>query len=125
MIYVPIDIRYPVCADKNITVQFGLTNNYPEIIVELHAGKLYFDLGDVVAVNGTVTNTDLETTIFSGAISVLNPHRGQLLIQPVARDFTMSGINTMTFKVVTESEVVSFQIPISVQSISNGILDII
>lgn len=123
MIYVPIDIRYPICCMNNISAQFGITNNFPDIVVELHQGRNYFDLGDDSAISGTVTNTDLETTVFSGEIAIMNPHRGQIRISPVAKDFTMTGINTLTFKIATGSEIVSFQITMFVQSISSGILD--
>lgn len=123
MIYLPIDIRSPIKTSDAIQVQFGLTNNFPEVIIELHEGKLYFDIGDEPTVSATVTNTDLETTVFTGPISVLNPHRGQLLVQPVAKDFTMTGINTVTFKIGMESEIISFQITMFVHSISNGILE--
>jgi hypothetical protein len=123
MIYVPIDIRYPLCNLGGISAQFGITNNFPDIVVELHQGRNYFDIGDDYTIGGAVTNTDLETTVFSGDISVMNPHRGQIKISPVANDFTMTGINTLTFKISTGSEIVSFQITIFVQSISSGILD--
>lgn len=123
MIYVPIDVRSPVKVNKNIQVQLGLTNNFPEIVIELHEGKLYYDVGDECTIGATVTNTDLETTVFTGTIEIMNPHRGQIVCKPVSKDFTMTGINTITFKLSTGREITSFQITIYVQSISNGIID--
>lgn len=122
MIYVPIDIRSPIKTDTGIQTQFGLTSLVPDIIVELHEGKLYYDIQDDAVITGTVTNTDLETTVFTGPVSIINPHRGQILIQLVPNDFTMTGINTLTFKVMVDSKILSFQITVFIESISEGIL---
>ena len=121
MIYVPIDVRCPL-ATVGATAQFGLTNNFPDIIVELHEGKRYFDLTDDYSISGYVTNTELETNVFTGEVRVMNPHRGQIIISPVAKDFTMTGINTLTFKVAVGQKIISFQLTLYVQSISTGIL---
>lgn len=122
MIYVPIDIRSPIKTDTGIQAQFGLTSFVPDIIVELHEGKLYYDIQDDAVITGTVTNTDLETTVFTGPVSIINPHRGQMLIQLVPNDFTMTGINTLTFKIMMDSKILSFQITVFIESISEGIL---
>lgn len=122
MIYVPIDIRSPIKTDTGIQAQFGLTSLVPDIIVELHEGKLYYDIQDDAVITGTVTNTDLETTVFTGPVSIINPHRGQMLIQLVPNDFIMTGINTLTFKIMMGSKILSFQITVFIESISEGIL---
>lgn len=123
MIYIPIDVRSPIRGNSSIQVQLGITNNFPEFVIELHEGKLYFDLGDECTVGATITNTDLETTVYTGTIDIMNPHRGQLICRPASKDFTMTGVNTLTFKLNTGTEILSFQITVFVQSISNGILD--
>lgn len=122
MIYIPVDVRAPIKVKKNITVQSGITNNFPEIVFELHDGCKYFDLGDNYVVTAAVTNTDKETVSFSGTLSVMNPHRGQILCQPVYQDFTMTGLNTLTVKCVSDENVISFQTTIYVQSISPEII---
>jgi hypothetical protein len=123
MIYFPIEILSPIQVNKQITVQKGLTNNFPEIVFELHQGKEYFDLGDECTFSVCITNTDLETESFTGTIRALNPHRGQILCQLAAKDFTMTGINTLTIVCDTGSETVSFQSTIFVQSISSMIIE--
>lgn len=122
MIYVPVEIKAPIQVKKSITVQNGLTNNFPEIVFELHNGYKYLDLGDDCVLTAAITNTDLETNVFTGTLSIMNPHRGQILCQPVYKDFTMTGINTLTIRCNCGTFDVSFQTTIFVQSISEGIL---
>ena len=121
MIYVPVDVKAPIKVKKNITVQKGITNNFPEIVFELHDDCSYFDLNDDYTITAAVTNTDLETVSFSGTLRVLNPHRGQILCQPVYQDFSMSGLNTLTVKCVSDNITISFQTTIFVQSISDDL----
>ncbi len=116
MIYYPIDVKRPVNTSKMIEVQYGLTSNFPEIVFELHDGKKYFDLGDNCIVSAVVQNTDLETYIFTGTLEVMNPHRGQILCRPNSKDFTMTGINTVTFRVYVDSIRFSFQVTIFVEA---------
>ena len=115
MIYVPIDVKYPINVKKQVTVQYGLTSNFPEILFELHDDKMYFDLGDNCMVSAVVQNTRNETTLFTGSLQVKNPHRGQIVCRPVYRDFTMTGINTLTFMVLSDDIRFSFQTTIFVE----------
>ena len=115
MIYYPIDVKRPVNTKKLLEMQYGLTSNFPEIVFELHDGKKYFDLGDNCIVSAVVQNTDLETYVFTGTLEVMNPHRGQILCKPVARDFSMTGINTITFMVYVDSVRFSFQVTVFIE----------
>lgn len=121
MIYYPIDVNSPITTNKQLTVQNGTTNNFPEIVFELHDGKMYFDLGDDCVVSAAVTNTDQETVSFTGEISILNPHRGQILCQPVFKDFSMTGINVLTVLCDLGDKKISFQTTIFVQSLSENL----
>ena len=121
MIYYPIDVNSPITTNKQLTVQSGTTNNFPEIVFELHDGKMYFDLGDDCVVSAAVTNTDQETVSFTGEISILNPHRGQILCQPVFKDFSMTGINVLTVLCDLGNKQISFQTTIFVQSLSENL----
>lgn len=123
MIYVPVSVESPIAVKKNVYVQRGLTNNFPEIVFELHDCFGYFDLGDFCTVSAVVTNTDLESVKFSGDISVMNPHRGQIICKPVFRDFSETGINTLTIYCNCEEFDFSFQTTIFVQSVSDEILE--
>ena len=123
MIYVPIDIRSPISCKPTINIQKGLTNNFPEVVFELHDRCKYVDLGDNVTLYATITNTDLESVVFTGTLEILNPHRGQILCRLNYEDFSETGINTMTVFCVTEEESLSFQKTVFVQSINPTILD--
>lgn len=123
MIYCPIEVKAPIQVPKELKVQLGTTNNFPEIVFELHDGKQYFDLGDECTLSAAITNTDLESNSFTGTLRVLNPHRGQILVQPVAKDFNMTGINTLTVLCDTGVEQLTFQTTIYVQSLSNSVLE--
>ena len=125
LIYCPIDVKAPIQIPGQIKVQLGTTNNFPDIIFELHSGRLFFDLGDDCTLSAYITNTDLESVEFTGELKVLNPHRGQILVQPVAKDFTMTGINTLTVICDTTKEQFTFQTTIFVQSLSKSILQYI
>ena len=142
MIYIPINIsNSPIYAGKTITVQKGLTNNFPEIVFELHdSPKLiindsaddtshirhsYLDLGENCQLSASITNTDLETVKFTGTLNVLNASRGQILCVPVFKDFTRTGHNTLTVKCSCENYTVSFQTTIFVQSVGSGISDML
>ena len=124
MIYIPIDIEKNLTSTCNkIVIQNGITNNMPEIVFELHRKPCkYFDIGDSYGLHCYVTNTDQESVEFSGDISVLNPHRGQIMIKPDAKDFTLPGINTLTVVCETENETVSFQATVFVNSTNPSIL---
>lgn len=121
MIYCPVEVNAPIQVKKQITVQRGTTNNFPEIVFELHEGKLYYDLGDSCTLFAAVTNTDLESVVFTGTLNILNPHRGQILCQPVFKDFSMTGINTLTILVDTGDKQISFQSTIFVQSLADSL----
>lgn len=123
MIYVPVDIRGPIAVKKNINVQSGLTNNFPEIVFELHSDNEYVDLGDDCQLLAAITNFDLESTTFSGELKVLNPHRGQILCKPNYKDFSRTGLNTLTVLCTCSDFDISFQTTIFVQSISKDLLD--
>lgn len=125
MIYVPIDVNAPISTTNQINVQKGLTNKYPDIIIELHDGKKYFDLTDKCIISAAVTNTDLKTISFYGDIKIVNPHRGQIRLTPGASAFTMSGINTITVLCITATRSVSFQFTAFVQSISDDLYDVL
>ena len=116
MIYVPVDVNGPIQVKKHINVQGGLTNNFPEIVFELHDGKEYFDLGDNCVVSAVVENTELGLCLFTGTLDIMNPHRGQILCRPVYRDFTMTGINTITVMCYIDNMRLSFQTTVFVQS---------
>lgn len=121
MIYVPVDVNAPIQVSKHITVVGGLTNNFPEIVFELHDGKKYFDLGDNCVLYAVVENTDLELCLFTGTLELMNPHRGQILCKPVYKDFSMTGINTLTVTCYTDSIQLAFKTTIFVQSSFVGI----
>ena len=123
MVYCPIEVRAPIQIPNQIKVQLNTTNNFPDIIFELHEGKEYFDLGDSCTIFATITNTDLETNQFTGTLRILNPHRGQILVQPSVKDFTMTGINTLTVICETGNETISFQSTIFVQSLSKSVIE--
>ena len=123
MIYVPVDVRAPIKVKKSINIQKGITNNFPEIVFELHDCCKYFDLGDNCTLSAAVTNTDLESVKFSGGLSIMNPHRGQILCSLNYADFSETGINTLTVRCNTGTETVSFQTTVFVQSILPNILD--
>ena len=127
MIYVPVNIESGIVSIKDkLTVQYGLTNNYPEIVFEMHkrCGD-YYDIGDLYSVSAYVTNTDLVSTEFSGDIEVLNPHRGQIMLRPKSTDFTMTGLNTITVICVSGNTTVSFQSTIYVDTISKSVLELV
>lgn len=115
MIYVPVDVNSPIQVREHITVMGGLTNNFPEIVFELHGGKKYFDLGDNCVLCAVVENTDLELCLFTGTLELMNPHRGQILCKPVYKDFSMTGINTLTITCYTDSIQLAFKTTIFVQ----------
>lgn len=123
MVYVPVDVNSPIHVKKQITVQAGVTNNFPEIVFELHNGKLYFDLGDDCTVSAAVTNTKSETVSFTGKIKILNPHRGQILCTPTFNDFTMPNINVLTVLCDFGDRQISFQTTIFVQSLTKDLKD--
>ena len=116
MIYVPVDVNGPIQVSKHINVQGGLTNNFPEIVFELHDGKEYFDFGDDYVISAVVENTDLGLCLFTGTLEVTNPHRGRILCRPSFVDFTMSGINTLTIMCYIGNIRYSFQTTVFVQS---------
>lgn len=116
MIYVPVDVNSPIQVKKNITVLGGLTNNFPEIIFELHDGKEYVDFGHDCVITAVVENTDLGICLFTGTLEIMNPHRGQILCRPVFRDFSMTGINTLTVMCYIDSVRIAFKTTIFVQS---------
>lgn len=122
MIYIPIDVKYPINTKKDIKVQIGTTNNLPEILFELHDCCDYFDLGDTYSVSAAITNTYNKTTKATGQLTVTNPHRGQIIFQPSVSDFTETGIHTITVKCNRSSDAVSFQTTIFVQSVSDDVL---
>jgi hypothetical protein len=123
MIYVPVDIRGPIAVKKSINIQSGLTNNFPEIVFELHSDYEYVDLGDDCQLSAAVTNFDLESVVFSGDLEIMNPHRGQILCKLNYNDFSNTGINTLTIRCACEDFDISFQTTVFVQSISNGLLN--
>jgi hypothetical protein len=123
MIYVPVDIRGPIAVKKSINIQSGLTNNFPEIVFELHSDYEYVDLGDDCQLSAAVTNFDLESVVFSGDLEIMNPHRGQILCKLNYNDFSKTGINTLTIRCACEDFDISFQTTVFVQSISNGLLN--
>jgi hypothetical protein len=123
MIYVPIDIRGPISVKKVINIQKGITNNYPEIVFELHSSHEYVDLGDFCELSAAVTNTDLQSVKFSGELDIMNPHRGQILCKLNYKDFSETGINTLTVLCNCADFTVSFQTTIFVQSVSSSLLD--
>lgn len=123
MIYCPIEVKSPIQIPKEIKVQLGTTNNFPEIVFELHDGKQYFDLGDECTLSAAIINTDLESQRFTGTLRIINPHRGQILVLPSAKDFTMTGINTLTILCDTVEEQFTFQTTIYVQSLSKSVLE--
>ena len=142
MIYVPINIdNSTIAVGRSVRVQKGLTNNFPDIIFELHESpKLisnvsdddtsrikhsYFDLGQNCQLSTCITNTDLETVKFTGTLEVLNASRGQIRCVPVFKDFTMTGLNTLTVKCACDNCTVSFQTTIYVQSISSDISEML
>lgn len=125
MIYVPIDINSPINTTNKIILQKGLTNKYPDIILELHDDKHYFDLTDSHAISSAVTDTDLKTIPFYGDITIVNPHRGQIQLTPEANAFIMSGINTITVLCTTETRTVSVQFTVFVDSISNDLYEVL
>lgn len=136
MIYVPINVNNPTQSTPTINIQKGLTNNFPEILFELYTEcpdrdtrgfyeKKYFDLGDEITVYASVTNSYLESVVFTGELRILNPHRGQILCRLNYNDFTETGYNVLTVLCNTGSETVTFQKTIFVESISQSIKDIL
>ena len=123
--YVPVDVRKPIAYGPTINIQKGLTNNFPEVVFELHDGCKYFDLGDECTLYATVTNTYLESCSFTGELKILNPHRGQIFCTLNYADFTETGFNVLTILCDTGEEQVSFQKSVFVESINPSILDII
>jgi hypothetical protein len=123
--YVPIEVNSPITVKRNINIQKGLTNNFPEIVFEIHDCCRYFDLGDECTLSAAVTNSYLESVKFSGDLSLFNPHRGQILCKLNYEDFTETGINTLTVKCVCKDKTISFQTTIFVQSVSSGLADIL
>ena len=124
LIYIPVDIKEPIVGKPNVRIQKGLTNNFPELIFELHDGCKYLDLGDTVSLYASITNTDLESSVFTGELRVLNPHRGQILCRLKYDDFTQTGLNTLTVFCNTGDFDVSFQKTIFVESVNESILKI-
>lgn len=122
MIYIPIDMNIPIQTKTPINIQNNTTNNFPEIIFELHNGKYYFDLGDSCTLYATITNTDLGTVSFSGTLSIMNPHRGQIQCILNSKDFSETGVNTLTVIVDTGNIQYSFQQTIFVQSMQSNII---
>ncbi len=116
MIYVPVDVNSPIQVSKHITVMGGLTNNFPEIVFELHDGKKYFDFGHNCIITAVVENTELGICLFTGTLEILNPHRGQILCKPVFRDFTMTGLNTLTVMCYIDNVRLAFKTTIFVLS---------
>lgn len=125
MIYVPVDIRGPIDVKKSINIQSGITNNYPEIVFEIHSDYAYVDLGDDCMLSAAVTNTDLESVVFSGELSIMNPHRGQILCKLNYADFSETGINTLTVRCNCADFDISFQTTIFVQSVSKSVKEVL
>lgn len=125
MIYVPVDVRKPIASNPTISIQRGLTNNFPEIIFELHDCCKYYDLGDNCTLFATITNTYLESCVFTGELRILNPHRGQILCRLNYEDFSETGFNVLTVLCDTGEEQVSFQKSVFVESINPSILGIL
>ena len=125
MIYIPVDINSPISVKQRANIQKGLTNKYPDLIVELHDGPKYFDLTDKCIISAAVTNSDLKTISFYGEIKILNPHRGQIRLTPGASAFILSGINTITVLCITATRSVSFQFTVFVEPISEELYDIL
>ena len=127
MIYVPVNIESGLIRIKDkISIQYGLTNSYPEIVFELHKScGDYFDIGDSYTVSAYITNTCLESKEITGDISVMNPHRGQIVFKPSSSDFTMTGLNTITVICELDTSTVSFQSTIFVDTISKSVLELI
>lgn len=123
MIYVPVEINDPIAVKKTINVQKGLTNNYPEIVFGLHEKHEYVDLGDNCSLTAAITNTDLESVVFSGTLQIMNPHRGQILCKLNYNDFSESGVNILTIRCTCDDFDISFQASIFVQSVSSGLRD--
>ena len=123
MIYVPVEMNSPIAVKKSINVQRGLTNNYPEIVFELHSDFNYIDLGDNCSITAAITNTDLQSVVFTGTLQILNPHRGQILCKLNYNDFSESGVNILTVRCVCDDFDISFQSSIFVQSVSSGLKD--
>ena len=123
MIYLRIDAKSPIRSKQSINVQKGLTNNFPDIVFELHDGCKYLDLGDNYYVSAAVTSTYNESDSFKGTIRVLNPHRGQIVVTPSFSDFKESGINTLTVLCDYGEGSISFQTTIFVQSIADSLKD--
>ena len=116
MIYVPVDVNSPIQVSKHITVMGGLTNNFPDIVFELHDGKKYYDFKHSCIVTAVVENPDLGICLFTGKLEIMNPHRGQILCVPVFRDFSMTGLNTLTVMCYIDDVRIAFKTTIFVQS---------
>jgi hypothetical protein len=126
MIYVPVDVRYPiVCGKPTISVQHGLTNNMPEIVFQVFDKCKFVDFGDEVELAAAVTNTEMESVLFTGELEVLNPHRGQILVRLAEKDFTMAGMNILTIRVHCKDFDFSFQKTIYVESINENLLNLL
>ena len=124
MIYVPIDARNPIAVKKEITVQRGVTNNFPQIVFELHDGCKYLDLGDNCTLSAAITKPHYDETVkFTGGLSIMNPHRGQILCSPSYSDFTEYGLNTLTVRCSCGDFDISFQTTIFVQSLADDVIE--
>lgn len=124
-IYYPIYLEGPIASRKHINLQNNTYSHYPDIIIELHDRLGYIDLGDSCVVRAAVTNTDLESSPWSGLIRIVNPHRGQICLSPVSNDFTMTGINTVSVECITPTTSFSFQFTIYIQSLSKHLAEVI
>lgn len=124
-IYYPIYLEGPIATRKHINLQNNTYDHYPDIIIELHDKYGFIDLGDRCTVSAAVTNTDIKSVPWSGTIKIVNPHRGQICLSPVANDFTMTGINTVSVECLTPSSGFSFQFTVYVQSLSKHLADVI
>lgn len=122
-IYYPIYLEGPIASKKQINLQNITYDHYPDIIIELHDNQGFVDLGDQCVIGAAVTNTDLASVPWHGTIRIINPHRGQICFSPVANDFTMTGINTISVECLTPKTAFSFQFTVYVQSLSKSLAD--
>ena len=122
LIYYPINVECPITTKKVINLQSNTYNGFPEILIELHDNFGFVDIGDSCVVSAAITNTDNKTTPFTGNIKIINPHRGQIKIKPVSKDFTMTGINTVTVRFVLPTYSFSIQFTVFVQSLAEDVV---
>ena len=122
LIYYPINVECPITTKKVINLQNNTYNGFPEILIELHDNFGFVDIGDSCVVSAAVTNTDNKTTPFTGNIKIVNPHRGRVQLKPVAKDFTMTGINTVTVRFVLPTYSFSIQFTVFVQSLAEDVV---